>query len=60
MVGFGLGVEIGQIAFLIVVMLGLAALARTTLVPKVALAGSYLVGVTGAYWLFERLWICFA
>jgi hypothetical protein len=60
LVGFGLGVETGQVAFILVVMLGLAALARTTLVPRVVLAGSYLVGITGSYWLWQRLWVCFA
>ena len=59
LVGFGLGVEVGQIVFLGIVLLGLWALAHTRplLVPRVALAGSYVVGVTGAYWLFERLLI---
>ena len=59
LVGFGLGVEVGQIVFLGIVLLGLGALAHTRplLVPRVALAGSYVVGVTGAYWLFERLLI---
>ena len=52
LVGFGLGVEIGQVA--------MAAPARTAFVPRVALAGSYLVGITGAYWLWQRLWVCFA
>src|SRR5262249_26143518 len=49
LVGFGLGVEIGQIVFLVVVLLALSALAHTRprLLPRVALAGSYLVGVTG-------------
>jgi len=64
LVGFGLGVEIGQVVFIVLVMLGLAALARTAraprLVPRVALAGSYLVGITGSYWLLQRLWVCFA
>jgi hydrogenase/urease accessory protein HupE len=61
LVGFGLGVEIGQIVFLVIVLLGLWALGHTRplLVPRVAVAGSYLVGVTGSYWLFERLRICF-
>ena len=61
LVGFGVGVEIGQIAFLGVVLLGLWAIARTRplLLPRVALAGSYVVGITGSYWLFERLRVCF-
>jgi hydrogenase/urease accessory protein HupE len=61
LVGFGVGVEIGQIVFLVMVLVGLWALGHTRplLVPRVALAGSYLVGVTGSYWLFERLRVCF-
>jgi hypothetical protein len=62
LVGFGLGVEIGQIIFLVGVMLALAAIERSRIVtlPRVALAGSYAVGIVGAYWLFDRLWRCFA
>jgi hydrogenase/urease accessory protein HupE len=62
LVAFGAGIEIGQVAFLLVVMTALALVARAgaTLVPRIALAGSYLVGVTGAYWLVDRLWRCFA
>lgn len=60
LVGFALGVEIGQVAFIVVLMLALAALRRAVPAPRLALAGSYLVGVTGAYWLFQRLWVCFA
>jgi len=61
LVGFGLGVEIGQIAFLAIVLLGLWVLAHTrpAVLPRVAVAGSYLVGITGSYWLFERLRVCF-
>ncbi len=57
LVAFGLGVEIGQVAFLVVVMLALGGLELTRLVPRarVALGGSYLVGVTGSYWFFQRL-----
>jgi hypothetical protein len=62
LVGFGLGVEVGQIMFLVGVMLALAAIERSRIVtlPRVALAGSYAVGIVGAYWLFDRLWRCFA
>lgn len=60
LVGFGLGVEIGQIAFIVVVMLALFALSRRAPQKALALAGSYLVGITGTYWLLGRLWICFA
>ena len=59
LVGFGLGVEIGQVAFILALLLALSALRRVVPVPRIALAGSYLVGVTGSYWLFQRLWVCF-
>jgi hypothetical protein len=59
LVGFGLGVEIGQVAFIVALLLALASLRRVVAVPRIALAGSYLVGVTGSYWLFQRLWVCF-
>jgi len=62
LVGFGLGVEIGQVVFLGAVMLLLAAFGRTRVasLPRVALAGSYVVGIIGSYLLFDRLWRCFA
>jgi len=60
LVGFGIGVEIGQVAFLVAVMLGLFLLSRLAPQKLVALSGSYLVGVTGTYWFLQRLWICFA
>ncbi|MFN8544560.1 MAG: HupE/UreJ family protein [Candidatus Binatia bacterium] len=62
LVGFGVGVEIGQVVFLLAVMLALAALARArpAALSRVALAGAYLVGITGSFWLFQRLWTCFA
>ncbi len=59
LVSFGLGVEIGQVAFLVAVMFLLAAAVRVVALPRIALAGSYVVGVTGSYWLFQRLWLCF-
>jgi hydrogenase/urease accessory protein HupE len=60
LVGFGIGVEIGQVAFLVAVMLGVFALSRLAPQKTLAVAGSYLVGITGTYWLLQRLWVCFA
>jgi hydrogenase/urease accessory protein HupE len=60
LVGFGLGVEIGQVTFLLAVMSGIFLLTRRLPQKPMALAGSYLVGITGTYWLLQRLWICFA
>jgi hydrogenase/urease accessory protein HupE len=55
LVGFAGGVEIGQIAFLAVV-LALFALAQRTRVGRFApTVGAYAVGVVGCFWLFERL-----
>ena len=59
LVGFGLGVEIGQVAFLVAVMVLFAAATRAVSQRRLALAGSYVVGVTGAFWLVQRLWLCF-
>ena len=58
LVAFGLGVEIGQVAFLLVVMAALWVFERTRAawIPRLALGGSYAVGVTGAFWLWQRLW----
>ncbi len=54
---FGLGVEIGHVAFLVVVMRALGGLELARLVPRarVALVGSCLAGVTGSSWFFQRL-----
>jgi hypothetical protein len=60
LVGFGLGVELGQVAFLAAALLVVAAAERVALLPRLRLAGSYVVGVTGAWWLFVRLWTLIA
>jgi hydrogenase/urease accessory protein HupE len=60
LVGFGVGVEIGQVVFLVAVMLAIFALSGRVPQKSLALAGSYLVGITGTFWLFQRLWVCFA
>jgi hypothetical protein len=58
MVGFAGGVEIGQVAFLVVV-LGLVAIAsRVKLEPIVRRAGVYALGVLACSWLFERVAVC--
>jgi hypothetical protein len=62
LVAFGLGVEIGQVAFLLVVLAALWAFerARPRWVPRLALGGSYAVGIMGAFWLWQRLWVLVA
>ena len=61
LVGFGLGVELGQVAFLSVIVAGIALVrhAGANRLRVLRLGSTYLVGVTGTYWLFERLAICF-
>lgn len=55
LVAFGAGVEIGQVAFLVLVYPVVALAARLGQFERVAVAGSYLVGVSGCCWLFQRL-----
>ncbi len=58
---FNVGVEIGQLAFVILV-LGLWQLARSLRIPTwVQYAPGYLVGTAGAYWTFDRIavWMAF-
>ena len=55
LVGFAGGVEIGQVAFLAIVLV-LFALARRTRAGRLApTLGAYAVGIVGCFWLFERL-----
>jgi hypothetical protein len=58
LIGFGVGVELGQILFLLLIT------AISSLFVKrerwLRAFGSYAIGVTGAFWLFQRLWLCFA
>jgi hypothetical protein len=55
LLGFAGGVEIGQVAFLAVVVLLLALAARVRALRFLPTAGAYAVGVVGCFWLFERL-----
>jgi hypothetical protein len=59
LVSFGAGVELGQLAFLVVVFASLSLLARTRAYSRVALAGAYVVGGVGSFWLIERTALCF-
>jgi len=55
LLGFNLGIEIGQLVF-IVVCFGVAViLERLVSLSKLRLAAGYSIGVMGAYWLIERL-----
>ncbi len=57
LVGFNLGVEIGQLAFVAVVLPALIWLARgrgARLTPRIA---SLTAAMIGAYWLVERVFV---
>lgn len=57
---FNLGVEIGQLMFIGVVLLGLAALRRiVALPPQAVTACAYAIGSLAAFWTFERLSMVF-
>ncbi|WP_027133454.1 HupE/UreJ family protein [Geminicoccus roseus] len=53
---FNIGVELGQIAFITLILITLAALRRLTPLPKSApAAAAYGIGTISAFWVFERL-----
>ncbi len=56
---FNLGVEIGQLAIVIVVASALAAIHRRNarLGDRLAVAGSVLVIAAGGYWFIERVFL---
>jgi len=58
--GFAVGVELGQVAFLIVALLAVHGLSRLVEPARLGLAGGYAIGAAGAFWLTQRLWLCFA
>jgi hypothetical protein len=60
LVGFGAGVEVGQVLFLVLLLLVLHARPVATRRALVAGAGGLAVGVVGAWWLWERLATLFA
>ncbi len=61
LVGFNLGVEVGQLAFIAAMLLPLAAFARLAAArPRLRLVPGYLMGVVAATWTLarlERLWL---
>jgi hydrogenase/urease accessory protein HupE len=60
LVGFAGGIEIGQVAFLAVVLLAFAAVAARPRLAFVPRAAATLIGGVASYWLVERLVVCFA
>jgi hydrogenase/urease accessory protein HupE len=55
LVGFAGGVEVGQIAFLALVLALLEAARRTRAYRFIPIAGAYAVGAVGFFWLIERV-----
>lgn len=54
LVSFAMGVELGQVAFLLACFAARAALARAVSARTIARAAAWAVGVAGAYWVFDR------
>ncbi len=59
LLGFGAGVELGQIAFLALALAAVHFLSRAASWPRVALALGYGAGSIASFWLIQRLWVCF-
>jgi len=58
---FNLGVEIGQLMFLAVVLLAIAALRSICPLPRQSvLASCYVIGIVSTFWVLERLQATFA
>jgi hypothetical protein len=55
LIGFNVGVELGQLAFVAVVMPAVVWLARPTRLPRLPQILSILVAVMGVVWLVERI-----
>jgi hypothetical protein len=58
LVSFGAGVELGQVAFLALVLAGLHLARHATVLPRAKLAVVYAAGSLSAYWLLERTLVC--
>jgi len=58
LVSFGVGVELGQIAFLALVLGALHLVRRASALPRFKLAAVYAAGSLSAYWLLERAVVC--
>jgi hypothetical protein len=55
LIGFNVGVELGQLAFVAIVMPVVVWLAKPGRIPKLPQALSVVVALAGAFWLVERL-----
>jgi len=56
LLGFNLGVEVAQVAFLLTGLLLLAVCKRFGFLRQSLWVGAYLIGVSGVYMLLERCW----
>ncbi len=56
--GFGLGVELGQVAFLLAVLGAVSIAQRAPWYGRAVSAGTYAIGGVASYWLIERVWVC--
>jgi hypothetical protein len=57
---FGVGVEIGQVAFLLIVLTALHVARNARSLPRYRLGVVYAAGIVGSFWLFERVMECVA
>jgi len=55
LLGFGIGVELGQVAFLLCVVVSLRLLSGSRWLRPVAMSATYAAGGLAAYWLLARL-----
>jgi hypothetical protein len=58
LLGFGAGIEIGQVAFLALVLAAFYASRTLAVLPRLQLAGVYAIGGLSAYWFIERALLC--
>jgi hydrogenase/urease accessory protein HupE len=54
LLGFACGIEIGQVAFLGLVLVVLHLVRRFVYLPRIQLGAIYAIGSLSAYWVFER------
>jgi len=60
LVSFGAGVELGQVAFLAVVLAGLHLVRHASQLSRAKLVAVYAAGSVSMWWLLERAAVCFA
>lgn len=60
LVSFGAGVELGQVAFLAVVLTALHLVRHASQLSRAKIVAVYAAGSVSMWWLFERAAVCFA